>query len=316
MQKLYITRGLMGSGKTTYAKAKCQENKNLVRVNRDDVRQMLKPGYQFGNWDLEAVVTHTCHALVKSALTNWGVGDSGHTQGRRFDVICDDTNLSESAIKSWKMIASVCSAELVILDQFLKVPVETCIARDKKRGEQGNPWVGNQVITQAAFRHGLIAPSKTILCDIDGTVANISKRKSKATESGNFDWDIFHDLSSMELDKPRKDVIAMVNDMKKENDCRLVMVSGRSSARKCDGEDKEIVLEWTIEWLKKQGVNFDYILMRQQNDNRPDEVVKADFLKLVGKENVIKVFDDRPKVIRFWRSEGLDVIDVGTGVEF
>jgi hypothetical protein len=34
-------------------------------------------------------------------------------------------------------------------------------------------------------------------------------------------------------------------------------------------------------------------------------------------KNVIRaVIDDRPSVIRMWRENGLDVIDVGKGIEF
>ena len=42
MTALVITRGLPGSGKTTYARAWVAEDReHRARVNRDDIRQML-----------------------------------------------------------------------------------------------------------------------------------------------------------------------------------------------------------------------------------------------------------------------------------
>jgi len=32
--------------------------------------------------------------------------------------------------------------------------------------------------------------------------------------------------------------------------------------------------------------------------------------------DIVKVYDDRPSVIRMWREKGLEVEDVGAGVEF
>ncbi len=57
--------------------------------------------------------------------------------------------------------------------------------------------------------------------------------------------------------------------------------------------------------------------MRRSGDNRPDEIVKKEILDtLLNKDSVIRVYDDRPKVVRMWRAEGLEVVDCGDGVEF
>ena len=83
-------------------------------------------------------------------------------------------------------------------------------------------------------------------------------------------------------------------------------MSGRSSATDSDA-DKEFILNWSRDWLRTYGVQYDDILMRQQGDYRSDVEVKKEFLGLSGKENVIRVWDDRAQVVTYWRSEGLDV---------
>ena len=47
MLKIIITRGIPGSGKTTWAKDVVKENSNYIRINRDDLRIML-----IGKWYL------------------------------------------------------------------------------------------------------------------------------------------------------------------------------------------------------------------------------------------------------------------------
>jgi 2-C-methyl-D-erythritol 4-phosphate cytidylyltransferase len=75
----------------------------------------------------------------------------------------------------------------------------------------------------------------------------------------------------------------------------------------------------TSEWLVKNGLDFVYtILMRHEGDTRPDTEVKQDILDVYfpNKECIHVVIDDRPSVIRMWKNNGLEVIDVGSGEEF
>lgn len=52
--------------------------------------------------------------------------------------------------------------------------------------------------------------------------------------------------------------------------------------------------------------------MRTNNDNRSDEIVKRELYEknIKNKYNVRFVVDDRPKVVRMWRSLSLFVFDV------
>jgi hypothetical protein len=58
--------------------------------------------------------------------------------------------------------------------------------------------------------------------------------------------------------------------------------------------------------------------MRDEGDRRPDEVVKQEFLlDLVGGANhkIHSIFDDRPRMVRHWRSKGFFVFDCNTRPE-
>ena len=57
--------------------------------------------------------------------------------------------------------------------------------------------------------------------------------------------------------------------------------------------------------------------MRRAGDFRPDDIVKQEILdRRLRKEDIKLVVEDRPRVIGMWRRNGLEVEDVGDGVEF
>ena len=58
--------------------------------------------------------------------------------------------------------------------------------------------------------------------------------------------------------------------------------------------------------------------MRKEKDYRADTIVKGEMFDqmLADGYEPTMVFDDRPSVIRMWRTIGLTVVDVGQGVEF
>jgi predicted kinase len=115
MTTLTITRGLPGSGKTTWAR----EQIGAVRVNRDDLRRMLHGRY-LGYSRAEAHVSVAHRALV-AALLEAGVS-----------VICDDTNLSATVVRELRALAAKSGADVVVKD-FTDVPIEVCLARDAAR---------------------------------------------------------------------------------------------------------------------------------------------------------------------------------------
>src|SRR3954464_9280241 len=96
---LTITRGLPGSGKTTWAR----QQPGAVRVNRDDLRRMLHGGMLGLGW-AEVQVTVAQRAQIE-ALLRAGV-----------NVISDDTNLSAKVVRDLAALARQSGADVVYRD--------------------------------------------------------------------------------------------------------------------------------------------------------------------------------------------------------
>lgn len=139
--RLFVTRGLPGSGKTTAATKMVNDAitrdtdgkvkaVKLSRINRDSFRAMMH-GSRLGAGQQEQLVTIAQHAAVRALLLN----------GK--DVVVDDTNLRDSQIREFKRIADECCADLFVID-LRAVPLEECIERDAAR--QGAASVGEKVI--------------------------------------------------------------------------------------------------------------------------------------------------------------------------
>jgi predicted kinase len=133
MATLTITRGLPGSGKTTWAR----QQRGAVRVNRDDLRRMLHGGMVGLGW-AEVQVTLAQRSLVE-ALLRAGL-----------NVICDDTNLRPRYVKELAALAEACGADFVVRD-FTDVPVDECVARDAAR--EPPERVGEEAIRAMWRRH-------------------------------------------------------------------------------------------------------------------------------------------------------------------
>lgn len=142
---------------------------------------------------------------------------------------------------------------------------------------------------------------QAIICDLDGTLCDVEHRRHFTAEKN---WPAFY--ANLEFDKPRVFVMRMLEVLRDEYD--IFFVSGRPEEYR--GK--------TIEWLDKYGI-YTYVglYMRPNRDNRPDTEIKKEILNthLKGRKIVLAI-DDRPSVIRMWRNEGIDVLDVGAGKEF
>jgi predicted kinase len=289
-----ITRGLPGSGKTTWAR----EQPGAVRVNRDDLRRMLHGGPLGFGW-AEVQVTVAQRAQIE-ALLRAGV-----------NVICDDTNLRARVARELFDLGRQCGADVVFRD-FTDVTLEECIARDA--GREGDARVGEEAIRGMFQRYlagrklPLPVPAaepvastrysptpgtpNTILVDIDGTVALMDGRSP-------------YDMTRVRHDRPNHAVIEAVRAMHAAG-FRIVFCSGRTD----DGRED------TAHWLDRHvGVPYEALHMRTTGDQRKDSVVKAEIFEreIRGNYHVVAVFDDRDQVVRMWRSLGLTVFQVADG---
>lgn len=144
---------------------------------------------------------------------------------------------------------------------------------------------------------------KYIVCDIDGTIAKMGDRKRHLLTTPK-NWDAFYED---DFDDEVIQVCAfVVATMMREAD--VIFCTGR----------KEKIRQKTSEWLEK---HFDILvcgknlLMRQDDDNRSDTVVKPELLKNVGltPENVMFCLEDRASVTKAYRDAGFTVWQVAEG---
>lgn len=127
MAVLSLTRGLPGSGKTTWAKTL----DSTWRVNRDDIRAMYTGVWDYRDEVMEALVTEVQKRMVLILL-----------KANR-DVVVDDTHMHLPHLTLWYgVVKNVTPRVEVRTMEFLHVPVDECVRRDALRP---NP-VGEDVI--------------------------------------------------------------------------------------------------------------------------------------------------------------------------
>ena len=302
MSKLVITRGLPGSGKTTYAEKWVLEDPHRrLRVNRDTLRMMANGA----NWspEYERVIQAIRDAAILEALK------------RGLDVINDDTNLPSRVVRDLRRLAKLTGSEFEVVD-LTDTSLQVCIQRNAPR--EGTPaFVPPERIIEMYRRYIAGKPyplpiadeqvgpdsmepyipdlskPQAIIVDIDGTVALKGDRSP-------------YDESRVHEDRPNWPVIRAVEAMVFDGHMPI-FVSGRSRA--CE--------EATRDWLARHilGARRAPLYMRPTHDRRRDAVVKLEIFNnyIRNNYNVVAVFDDREQVVAMWRSLGLTVFQVAEG---
>ena len=133
MSKIILTKGIQGSGKTTWAKAWVAEDpEHRIRINNDDITSMW--GQPFGTPGLYDRLTYIRKAMLLRAMRE------------NLDIVLDNMNLSNRAINEVNLliIDKDYNNYTVEYKDFTNVPLEECIERDSKRE---NP-IGADIITK------------------------------------------------------------------------------------------------------------------------------------------------------------------------
>lgn len=280
--KIIMLKGLPGSGKSTWANQYVTDNPNAIRVNKDDLRRMLK-GPKWSK-TLEPGVLVTRDNIVSWALAN------------ERDVIVDDTNFAPKHEKRLRELARNMEAEFEI--KFFDTPLTECIKNDLNRPKS----VGEKVIRR--MWNEFIAPKQekpvydrtlpeAVICDLDGTLALHVARSP-------------YDADKLETDAFDEEILTIIQDAHEA--CKeIIFCSGR----------EEKYREATIRWLNTRlSSNYTQLIyMRPTGDKREDSIVKQEIYdrEIKGKYNVMFVLDDRNRVVDMWRRNGLKCLQVAEG---
>lgn len=273
-QKVIFLRGLIASGKTTWAKAWVAEDRNnRYRANKDDLRKDYPESKE-----KEIVQEET--ARVKMALLN----------GK--DVVIDDTNFNPIHEERFRTLANhvaLINGNTIEFEikEFDIDPI-TAIERDSKRESP----IGKKAIIDMYKKYiyknpkGFKVTGNVVLCDIDGTIAFKHEDRDIYNYTKVKD-DYFNGILGT--------ILAIMN----QAGYRIVFLSGRE-----DNCRKE-----TEEWLdeKFNGAFMPYtLLMRKAGDRRPDTEVKKEIFEAnFTKEEILLSIDDRPCMTRLWKDLGI-----------
>jgi predicted kinase len=287
MTTLTMTKGLPGSGKTTWAREQVLKAipGSVVVVCKDDLRAMLHADRWHGKNERQVVKARD--ALVEMFLLQ-GVS-----------VIVADTNLNPAHEERLKGVAERRGVKFFVKD-FTDVRLNTCISRDLKREKS----VGEKVIRDMHAKYLTPAPADppeylegrphAVLVDLDGTLAKMVGRSP-------FDWD------RVDEDDAHQDVVDLVNTLR-DAGAEVIFVSGRDAR----------AYKRTRNWLDRNvgpWTRLTPLLMRSEYDMRKDSIVKEEIYRqeILGRYNVWLVFDDRNQVVDMWRNLGLRVLQVAPG---
>lgn len=143
-----------------------------------------------------------------------------------------------------------------------------------------------------------------VVFDIDGTLANIEHRlvyvRSKPKNWKAFDAGIPNDKVNEPVAEIYRQIIYAGHN--------VVLATGRNERSR----------DATVDWFVKNDLPRRKLYMRKADDFRSDDIVKQEILDQIiadyGKKPDM-VFEDRPRVIRMWRDNGIFVFDVFQGDE-
>ena len=309
--KLILTRGIQGSGKSTWAKQWVAESpETRVRFNNDDMRYSCSVYMTYTN-KREKLIDEMKKNFMRSAM-NLG-----------FDIVADNMNLNdkevamyEKLVKEFNVLSDKYHYEIEFKDFF--IPLEECIERDKLRGDKA---VGEKAIRHIwrIYRDKIIhletmkavenqiprneeLPS-CIIVDMDATVCfNTSGRPFYGEGSAE----------QMHTDVPNYPVIKIIQNYVKTMDIdkgdNVIFVTGRD----------ETARQATRDYIDKNVLpNYDEyeLYTRKAGDFRKGDVCKREIYenRIKGKFNVDFVLDDSHKIVKMYRELGLTVLQPNDG---
>lgn len=145
-----------------------------------------------------------------------------------------------------------------------------------------------------------------VICDIDGTAANINHRRHlvEGKKKGEkVDWGRF--FKEMVNDVPNEWCQKLLGALYQQG-YQIVFVSGRPEDYRTE----------TTLWLREHygHIAFEELYMRPAGNYEQDYIIKERiFDEHLKNEEVLFVIDDRKQVVDMWREKGLTVLQCDEG---
>lgn len=300
-QKIIVTVGISGSGKSTWATEYIKDDSSYYRVNRDSFRMMITSSdSRYLDRESEKLVTKMQHECIRTLLLD----------GK--NVIIDNTHLNQKYIDEIKMQFNHL-ADIEV--RFFPINPAEAISRVFLRDNSDTTYIVKQgkqftnVHRSWSYASKVTTPrqdktytytnddKQCVICDLDGTLSLYDSSKSA------YDRDFEND----DINAAVALYLSCLADLYENlpDDFMIFFFSGRNGKFRKQTEE----FLGNIGGLKKE----DYTLvMRDEKDMRRDSVVKQEMFDnhVRGKYMVHCVFDDRLQVIEeVWNPLGLNVLN-------
>jgi hypothetical protein len=152
-----------------------------------------------------------------------------------------------------------------------------------------------------AERKVAIVETACYFFDIDGTLADLTHRLAHVQKQPK-DWDAFN--AACVHDAPVPHIARLARDLALS--APIVCVSGRTDKMRLE----------TDAWIRTMaGFVPSGLYMRREGDRRPDDIVKGELLRILRADgwSPIMAFDDRDRVVKMWRINGVPCAQVAEG---
>lgn len=140
---------------------------------------------------------------------------------------------------------------------------------------------------------------QVVIFDIDGTLSDTSGRQHHLDKTPK-DWDQF--FKELDQDPPIEGVVHIAKAMW-ERGLIVYLVTARF----------EKYRERTEGWLANNGVRYHKLYMRPNNDKQDDSLFKKEVLHEIGADRVLFAVEDRARVVKMWREEGVLCLQCAPG---
>lgn len=146
--------------------------------------------------------------------------------------------------------------------------------------------------------------------DLDGTLALIEHRRHFVEcERDKQDWPAFY--AACVDDEPNNPVIDTMDSLSAAG-CEVWIFSGRSD------EVRPETIKWLYEHTRfyRRELEGPMLTMRPAGDYTPDDKLKKQWLDGMlqeDRERLVAVFEDRDRMVRMWRENGVACFQVAPG---